>query len=667
MQTYKYRPDIDGLRAIAVLSVVGFHAFPHFFKGGFIGVDIFFVISGFLISKIIFDQLAQGSFSFKDFYIRRIKRIFPALIFVLLIMYAIGWVFLLNDEYKQLGKHIAAGATFSSNFILRQEAGYFNANSSTTPLLHLWSLGIEEQFYIVWPFLIWFAFKKQFNILIICLTLVIISFTLNVLNVGDHDIAVFYSPVTRVWELLLGSLWAYQLTYSNSRITIFDSLRAKLVATNKLARWQDMQAMVGLILLLSLIFLLNDKHPFPGWWALLPTLGAFLIIAAGPNAWVNRTILSHKVLVWFGLISFPLYLWHWPLISFTHLMMEVKLTKLIRISLVLISIFLAWLTYRVIEKPLRFHKNNNVAAGLCITLALLGTIGYSTYKNNGFNFRLKDRAEFLNFFENNLPQLQYLVNHEILQKYRVECDFYPKSKAKDKSFAKELIASSCYTPATDKSIFIWGDSHAQQLYYGLASVLPKDISILQVASSACSPRLISNVSSKRYCYNSNRFAWNIIKKTKPDIVILAQAYGHEHNKDLPLISAELKKLGIPRVLILGPVPQWKPDLYKVIAKKFWLHSPKRINANLSLSALKTDKRMKEKYAHSSDIEYISLLDFFCTKEGCLTYLGKDRKEGLITFDYGHLTPRASTYLAKRLLAPIVVNQIYKKQHAANIS
>lgn len=155
----KYRPDIDGLRAIAVLLVVTFHAFPELLQGGFVGVDIFFVISGFLISTILFRSCATGTFSFAAFYSRRIRRIFPALILVLIVSYGLGWIVLLDGEFKQLGKHIAAGAGFASNLVFWSEAGYFDNASETKPLLHLWSLGVEEQFYIVWPVIIWLARK----------------------------------------------------------------------------------------------------------------------------------------------------------------------------------------------------------------------------------------------------------------------------------------------------------------------------------------------------------------------------------------------------------------------------------------------------------------------------------------------------------------------------
>ena len=209
----RYRPDIDGLRAIAVLAVVGFHAFPHWVQGGFIGVDIFFVISGYLISTIIFENLDSGTFSFTEFYARRMKRIFPALILVLIACFIFGWFALLADEYKQFGKHMAAGAGFVSNLVFWQEAGYFDNAAGTKPLLHLWSLGIEEQFYIVWPLLLWFAWKRKVHLAALVVVLAITSLALNLHGIHQDKIATFYAPQTRVWELLSGSIVAWVILH----------------------------------------------------------------------------------------------------------------------------------------------------------------------------------------------------------------------------------------------------------------------------------------------------------------------------------------------------------------------------------------------------------------------------------------------------------------------
>ena len=204
-----YRADIDGLRAIAVLAVVGFHAFPATVTGGFIGVDIFFVISGFLISSIIFSNLEHNCFSFAEFYSRRIKRIFPALLLVLIASYAFAWFALLPDEYKQLGLHITGGASFMSNFVIWRESGYFDSAAETKPLLHLWSLAIEEQFYIFWPLLLAFVWKRKWSFIGITTTVAIISHAFNTYTITLNPNAAFYSPVSRFWELMFGGLLAY--------------------------------------------------------------------------------------------------------------------------------------------------------------------------------------------------------------------------------------------------------------------------------------------------------------------------------------------------------------------------------------------------------------------------------------------------------------------------
>lgn len=372
----KYRPDIDGLRALAVLSVVVFHAFPDVIGGGFIGVDIFFVISGFLITTIILENLESGSFSFIEFYSRRIRRIFPALFLVLLTCYAFGWFALYASEYKQLGEHIAAGAGFLQNFVLWSESGYFDNSSDTKPLIHLWSLAIEEQFYIFWPLVLWVAFKKKFNVLKVVLLILTISFATNILTIGSNPIAAFYSPLSRFWELLIGAVWAYMALSKNG-------------VANKLSlKYSNILSITGLFLITLAILILNKKSAFPGWWALLPSLGAVFLIAAGKDSWVNKKIFSNKLMVWFGLISYPLYLWHWPLISFGQIITAGELPTAYKIILIIISIALAYLTYRYWENLLR-HKGNKVAIALLFLVVLVGTQGWSAYVRNGLEFREK--------------------------------------------------------------------------------------------------------------------------------------------------------------------------------------------------------------------------------------------------------------------------------------
>lgn len=295
-----YRPDIDGLRAVAVLAVLFFHAFPAVLPGGFIGVDIFFVISGYLITTILLKNLTSNQFSFVDFYSRRIRRIFPALITMLIVALILGFLILLPDELISLGKHVAAGGGFISNLVLWSESGYFDANSETKPLLHLWSLGVEEQFYFFFPILLWAAHRLRLNLLKFIGAIAAISFALNISNYQSDVVSNFYSPQTRFWEIMLGAILA---TRSLKTVNVNSSTGTLLLSLKS-----SVQSFLGVALLGVSLVLMDKTRLFPGFWAVLPTLGAALIIHAGPHAWVNSRLLSNRFMVGVGLLSFPLYL-----------------------------------------------------------------------------------------------------------------------------------------------------------------------------------------------------------------------------------------------------------------------------------------------------------------------------------------------------------------------
>lgn len=394
-QNISYRPDIDGLRAVAVSIVVIFHAFPSVLPAGFIGVDVFFVISGYLISKIILTGLERGSFSFVDFYARRIKRIFPALILVLLACFAAGWYLLLPDEYKEFGKHASGGAGFVSNLVLLTERGYFDLAAETKPLLHLWSLGIEEQFYFFWPLALWLAWRLRLNILTATLVIGYLSYRWNVRNVDVDPTAVFYLPQTRVWELLIGSTLAYvQLKYAAwfplvARFTDATAGRILLSEPRKESGQllRDLLSLGGAAMLAYGLWRITKDTAFPGKAALAPSLGAACIIAAGPGGLVNRYILSSKPFVWIGLISYPLYLWHWPLLAFPRIIYGEAAPLDERIAAVVAAIILATLTYLCVEKPMRRSTAWFKTPALAMTMAIIGAVGYATYLNDGWKGR----------------------------------------------------------------------------------------------------------------------------------------------------------------------------------------------------------------------------------------------------------------------------------------
>ena len=366
--TGDYRPDIDGLRAFAVLSVVLYHAFPQVVRGGYVGVDIFFVISGFLISSILFHEMTEHRFSLTIFYGRRIRRIFPALAVCLAAVLAYGFVALTPLELAQLGKHVFFGAGFLSNIVLWSESGYFDSAATYKPLLHLWSLGIEEQFYILWPALLWLAFRLKAKMGRLLAVLFLASFTINVaLSITDIS-ADFYLPVSRFWELLAGAGLAWWRQF---------------VLSPNIRSWMSF---AGLTALLTSAALFTAEMRFPGWLALLPVAGAAAVILAGPEAAGNRIFFSNRAVVFVGLISYPLYLWHWPLISYAYVIRLGKApTPLMATALVAGSFLLAWVTYRFIEYPVRFgahrHRRTQIVAA-CV--AVLGACGLALWTKNGF-------------------------------------------------------------------------------------------------------------------------------------------------------------------------------------------------------------------------------------------------------------------------------------------
>jgi len=362
-----YRSDIDGLRAVAVMSVVVFHAFPGegWLTGGFIGVDVFFVISGYLISKILFSEIETHRFSIAAFYARRIRRIFPALAICLAVTLAYGFVVLMPSELAQLGKHVFFGASFLANLALWSESGYFDIAASSKPLLHLWSLGVEEQFYIVWPLLLWLTFRLKATGRTIA-GVFTASFVANVvLSINDISSA-FYLPVSRFWELLAGAALAR---------------RPDVILNQNIRNWASLAGFAAIIA--SAVLFTADMR-FPGWLALLPVAGTAALIASGPDAIFNRTILSHRTAVWIGLISYPLYLWHWPLISFSYVIRGKPPTILLATAMVIASVLLAWMTYRFIELPIRFGSNRRKRTWItALCVAAIGTCGLAVWASGG--------------------------------------------------------------------------------------------------------------------------------------------------------------------------------------------------------------------------------------------------------------------------------------------
>jgi len=643
-----YRPDIDGLRAIAVLSVVFFHAWPQKPIGGFVGVDVFFVISGYLITTIIVENLNADRFSFSSFYSRRVRRIFPALMIVLATSLAIGWIYLFPDEYRILGKHILASIGFVANFMFWSEANYFDVKALEKPLLHLWSLSIEEQYYLLYPAILWSAWKARVNLMALTAIGLGVSFAACVYLSATNPTAAFYSPLTRSWELLSGGLLAILVIRSPSFARLQGSTAICAIAS-----------IVGILLLGRSFIKITPASTFPGWLALMPTAGTVLLIAAGPATWINRNILASRMLVWIGLISYPLYLWHWPLLSFAYIREGQMPSFAVCMIVVAASVVLAAATYRFVEVPIRMVPSVAAAAGLGATAICVFGFGLAIFETSGFGFRFGDQRETAEFFDG----LRYDPNTHIEERNLIsqnQCNFYDYAAVLPTTIPRPAIAPECYQKQSPQSVMLWGDSHAAHLYSGLKQTLPNDVSVLLVFASGCKPNMFSESELEtNRCHRASWFAMKTAREQVPDVVILAS----DSFFDVPLVrrlALELKGVGVKHVIAAGLVPHWSGNLYRIVFRNFWPDVPRRIKSFLDRRIRDEDLRSLEALTADEPFEYISMFNTLCDSDGCLSYLGDDLKTGLVTFDNAHLRPKASEYVARNALTPMILRDLERR-------
>ena len=463
-----YRTDIDGLRAIAVLSVIGFHTFPALFPGGFVGVDVFFVISGYLITGILLRNLREHRFSFLDFYGRRIRRIFPALLLVLAACLAVGWYVLLPDEFQDLARHVLASAGFLSNALLWRHNAYFAIDADTRPLQHLWSLAVEEQFYIAWPLVLWLAWRLRMNVALVIAVIAASSFALNIKDTFSPYFLTtqmaFSSPQTRAWELLLGGVLAY-LTIFGARSLPFRPVAGATPAREML---NNVLATTGIALLAFVLLSISPVRAYPGFWALLPTVGAFLIIAAGPHAWLNSTVLASRPCRFIGIISYPLYLWHWVLLSFARVLTGATPPMIVRVGLISVALPLArgW-TFQTVERPIRGGRQLPLKAiALLAGMFVVGSVSYGGFRYDP----LDDRPA--------LQQLKDVVRHSSVPGY---------GGCKDPQLVQGPKLNLCMVPdqgGTDAALI--GDSHAEDKFFGFVRIEHEHRWAL-LGNSACPP------------------------------------------------------------------------------------------------------------------------------------------------------------------------------------
>jgi peptidoglycan/LPS O-acetylase OafA/YrhL len=656
-----YRPDIDGLRALAVLGVVIFHFSPARLSGGYVGVDVFFVISGFLISKIILGEIRDGKFSYWRFYARRIRRIFPALIVVLIATALIGFTVLLIDEHVRLSEDLIASALFFYNFVLANRGGYFDAPASASPLLHLWSLGIEEQFYLFWPVTLVLIASYASRRFIVG-GLAAASFCLNAYFVYENPTATFYLPFFRLWEFMIGCLLLdtrVQIERFIGNVTVI-SQRSVAILLNSLS-------VGGLAMIAFSMLRFNAELYYPGFYALMPTVGTALIILAGPGAFLNRTALSWRPIVFLGLISYPLYLWHWPAL-FWGAQIEayfdwgsavLPLTNFfnlpgIKILSLLAALLLAIATYRLLEMPIRHNANLKIIAAILTAVLFVAFPGGLLAKISLTRAEMvnDDRARFLNSFSWE-PDSNF--RRSVLAAYRTDCSFLGEHLE-----VKQSISPSCFTVGKGRTVFLWGDSHAQHLRPGFEAIARRalesdSIQIAQITSGACTPGLEPlriDTPTARACNLSNALAEKSIAALKPDILVMTQA-NYYFQTDWPKLIEGVKKLGAKQVIVVGPVPRWRETLPRLVAYRFWPEIPIDLGSYYRSEFFKIDRQLRSQIGELAGVRYISALDYFCHDAMCRVSMN-GQASTLTSYDGGHLTPVASEHFVADVFGDLLL-------------
>lgn len=612
-----YRPDVDGLRAVAIAAVVAFHAFPGTVRGGFTGVDVFFVISGYLISQIIWGRLNEGTFTLAWFYGRRALRLFPALAVVLAATLVLGRWVLLPDAYETLGKDVAAAAAFVSNLVLWQDAGYFTENAALRPLTHLWSLAVEEQFYLVFPLLLLLTRRSWRLTGGVLAFLLVGSFAWSVHTAGTDAAQAFYLLPSRFWELLLGGVLAYVQLSGGAR---------------RRPRLANGASLAGFALLPLAFFGPTASSLFPGWWALAPTAAAVLLIAAGPAAFLNRRVLSSGAMVLLGKISYPLYLWHFPLLVFARIHWGPSLSLPLTLAVVAASIVLAYATYRLIELPVRSLVTTRGWRPVVVAapLAAAGCAGIAVFLAAGLPGRLPVEIQRLT-----------TVAFDYRTAYRESrCFLQPWQGLR--AFKRDCVDSG-----NGRLLLLWGDSHAAHLYPGLRKAArERGFRIAQLTASACPPLLDHRAANRPKCHAINAGVLARARELRPDSVVLSARWEEYRDLgDLTRTVTELRRVGVEQIVVVGPSPSWEQGLlqtlYNEVKRQNLARFPVRIKHELSSERDRADRELRL-LARRLGVTYVAPLDVLCNHDGCLARVA-DAVDQLAFWDPSHFTTVGSTY------------------------
>jgi peptidoglycan/LPS O-acetylase OafA/YrhL len=482
------------MRALAVIPVVLFHFGFSAFSGGFVGVDVFFVISGFLITGILFREISANRFSFVDFWARRARRILPALTLVLLVALVFGWLLLTPKDYGELGRAARYQAMFISNLLYMRQDGYFDPSSDLKPLLHTWSLAVEEQYYLFFPLLMAVLMRHIRYWRWLLFAVLLVSFGLNIAYVRSKPEIAFFALPPRAWELLCGAMLAV------------------LPASGRIKPWvYEAAGIFGLAAVLVAVLTFDQSTVFPGWAALLPVLGATSLIWSGTQGttWVGR-VLGHRVLVWVGLLSYSLYLWHWPIYVYANAISADGIQALEAVGWIGLSVALAWATLKWVELPFREKRllgsRRSILVGALAAVVAVTAIGAVIRSKDGFPHRLTDREQ------------EYAYSRE-WHAGQMDCMMLRDDNVPDKAC---LAGKDEQAPATQ---LFWGDSHAAALWPAIENMAKNEGRQVWLYSlSACPP--ISSKDTREQCQAFNEHVMQRVVSLGIKDVVLASNWGY---------------------------------------------------------------------------------------------------------------------------------------------
>ncbi len=634
-RTLDYRPDIDGLRAIAVLSVMAFHVGILHMSGGFVGVDVFFVISGYLISSIVFAEIAQSRFSITAFYERRIRRIFPALLALFFVLAIFAAVFLLPSELVDFGKSLLAATLSVSNFYFWRQSGYFDHRNSSL-LLHTWSLAVEEQFYILFPLVLVLVrrfFPRRLRLAVLVLFLV--SLASSAITVALNRDAAFYMPYTRAWELLTGTLLS---------LGMFPRLRS--------AWSRNLVAFLGLGMILAACFFYSSFTLFPGLSALLPCVGCALIIGAGAGGGsIVYSFLALRPLVFLGLISYSLYLWHWPGImiyrmgifdvsawfehTFSARFAPDRFDHLVQI---VVSLILGILSWRFIELP--FRKGPLRLAGpklfALAATAMLCFVAFSAIAigSNGLQAR---------FSHATLQRASFLEKSELRQDEKAQrlgsCFLESSFGVTSFDFDRCLTLNP-----SQKNYLLLGDSHAAAIWPALKTSFP-GVNVMQVNIAAC-PATLHHEKPGLCKSVMDHIFQSYLPSHRIDGLILESNW---LMSELPLLDETLawtKQQGIP-VIVVGCVPEYDAPLARLVAYSVQWNKPGLPAQHRIARDAKVEQGLRALVQDKWHLPFISIYDALCDSSGKCSEYANEQKGIPLMNDSHHLNRFGAEFAIRR--------------------